>query len=146
MKMKAIRARYYGATNTKPSKVVACDADGNKFAVSVSSHDSTEAAQDAAVKGLQAKMNWPGVMISGGFDNDDYYVFVPKVGRKVFTKEAGNTICIDGKTVCYSSLLRVDSKGEINDNGRYAIAPWEHDELIARCVELLNIHGFEPKL
>ena len=53
---------------------------------------------------------------------------------------------MDGKPVCYSVLMRVNDKGEEDKHASYAVVPWIHDELISRCVELLNLHGFEPKL
>lgn len=78
--MKAIKVRYIGPTNTKPSRVVAHDADGNKASVSYNSFDNFQDAGDAAVNTLLDKMGWTGEMVSGGYGEDLFYVFLPKVG------------------------------------------------------------------
>ena len=74
--MKAIRTRYYPATNTRGARIVADDGDGNKLSVSAY-HDTLEGvalARDAAER-LAAKMHWRGNLIGGGYADDVYWCF-----------------------------------------------------------------------
>lgn len=69
--MKAIRTSYIGQTDTRPARWKAVDGDGNKALVSA----SIGTAEDA-VRALCERMGWAGDLISGGFGNDEYWVWV----------------------------------------------------------------------
>lgn len=78
--MKAIRTRYYGPTNTRPSHITASDSDGNQ--VSVSYDDAETDMHSLAAHKLMEKMGWKNEIISGGFGNDQYWVMIPR-GSKI---------------------------------------------------------------
>ncbi len=79
--MKAIRTRYVGPTNTRGSRIVATDADGNKVSISYPSAYSSETAHEIAAYLLMEKMGWPNALIGGGFKNDNYWVMLPREDR-----------------------------------------------------------------
>lgn len=138
--MKAIKTKYYGPGNVRGSRIIASDMDRNKFIMSYDHGLNSDENHEKAAYLLMTKMGWPNTLVGGGFKDCNVWVMLPYVKAR-FAKSAGNTIEIDGKEVCHSVLQRTQ-----NGNGPYAVAPWEHDALISRCVELLNIHGFSPKL
>ena len=79
--MKAIRTRYYGATNTKGSKIVASDGDRNSISISYPHGLNSDEAHELAAYLLMQKMQWPNQLIGGGFQNDYYWTMVPMVER-----------------------------------------------------------------
>jgi len=68
--MKAIRTRFVGQTDRMPARWKAEDGDGNSAFVPA----FTATAADA-VDALCAKMGWRGELVSGGFKNDEYWVW-----------------------------------------------------------------------
>ena len=74
--MKAIRTKYLGPTNTKGSRIVATDEDGNRVIISSGGADSVENNHRRAAEALCAKMNWTGKMVSGSLKNGYVFVFV----------------------------------------------------------------------
>ncbi len=73
--MKAIRTRFYGATNTRGSRIIATDGDRNSISLPYPHELNSDDAHRLACLMLQHKMKWTGQMISGGFRNDTYWVF-----------------------------------------------------------------------
>jgi hypothetical protein len=76
--MKAIRTRYYPATNTRGARIVADDGDGNKVSISAY-HDTLEGIPLArhAAEELARKMRWRyGGLIGGGYADDIYWCFL----------------------------------------------------------------------
>lgn len=81
--MKAIRVRYHGATNTKPSRYTADDGDGNR--ISLSAPHMTPAITAAA---LCLKMKWRGKLVHGTHNRDSFFVFLPSppnIGNQTIT-------------------------------------------------------------
>ena len=74
--MKAIETHYLGATNFKPSRVVASDGDGNRIIMSWPSRDTTEAAHRVAAEALRDKMGWAGELVGGATKRGYTFVFV----------------------------------------------------------------------
>jgi hypothetical protein len=73
--MKAIRVKYLGPTNHRPSRMKASDSDGNTVTISYSYSDSDGGSYRAA-KALCEKMNWTGEIAGGSYGDSDYWVFV----------------------------------------------------------------------
>ena len=72
--MNAIKTRYLCATDTKGSRIVADDGDGNRWTVPYRSEFDSEANHAAAALALCARMGWTGKLIPGNLG--DGYVFV----------------------------------------------------------------------
>lgn len=88
--MKAISTKFYAQTETKPSRVVAADLDGNRATVNVSSSDQdfgtfNEGAHDAAAIALCMKMHWDGPLMKGATRDGYVYVFDAHANRVRFT-------------------------------------------------------------
>jgi hypothetical protein len=79
--MKGIRTRYYGATNTKGSKIIATDGDRNLISIGYPHGLNSDEAHELAAYLLMRKMGWPNQLIGGGFQNDMYWTMVPVAGR-----------------------------------------------------------------
>lgn len=76
--MKAIRTRYYGATNFKGSRIVATDGDKNSISISYPHELNSDEAHELAAYLLMQKMGWENQLVGGGFDNDMYWTMLPK--------------------------------------------------------------------
>ena len=63
--MKAITTTYHGPTNTRGSRIIADDGDGNRFSVSYRSKLNSGENHAAACKGLCKSMGWGGRMQGG---------------------------------------------------------------------------------
>ena len=73
--MKAIRTHYLGATNYRPSRIVASDEDGHRITISYQSELGTSDAHRRGADALCAKMGWQGEMIEGSMGNGFVFVF-----------------------------------------------------------------------
>jgi hypothetical protein len=74
--MKTITSTYYGATNTRGSRVVARDEDGHRAVVRWESDLSDTANHDEAARALCARMKWSGHDLVRGATKRGYvYVF-----------------------------------------------------------------------
>ena len=83
--MQAITTRYIGATNTKPSRLVATTASGLRHAMSYNSacdaadnKGGDEAAHRIVAEALRDKLHWKGKLIAGGLKDGYAFVFVDK--------------------------------------------------------------------
>jgi len=74
--MKAIETKYYGPTNTRGSRIVASDSDGNRVSIPYPHELSGEACHWKAADTLRVKMGWAGKMIGGGTKAGYCFVFV----------------------------------------------------------------------
>lgn len=74
--MKAIRTKYVGPTNTRGSRIIAGDEDGNRVTISYPYELSGEAVHRKAADALCAKMGWKGDLASGSLKNGYVFVFV----------------------------------------------------------------------
>lgn len=78
---KAIRTRYYGATNTRPSQIVATTDDNlrpnHRFVIKPDSCEWSriEDAHRMAAQGLCDKMKWTGAIEGGSYARDMFWVF-----------------------------------------------------------------------
>lgn len=73
--MKAIQTRYYGATNTRGSRIVATAEGGAKphrVSIPYPPELSGEAVHAAAAVKLCEKLGWTGILVGGGLPNGDY--------------------------------------------------------------------------
>jgi hypothetical protein len=73
--MKAISTRYYGATNTRGSRIAATDEDGNRITIAYPHELSGEAVHRAAADALCAKMHWSGRLTGASFKRGYVFVF-----------------------------------------------------------------------
>lgn len=72
--MKAIKTTYHGPTDTRGSRIIADDGDGNRVTVPYPHERSSGAdAHSVAALALCVKMGWRGTLIAGGLR--DCYVF-----------------------------------------------------------------------
>ena len=85
--MKAIETRYLGATNHRPARIVAEDADGNRVSISPESIGASwdgnglrrpEEVHRAAAEALCKKMNWTGALAGGSTKRGYVFVFVDR--------------------------------------------------------------------
>jgi hypothetical protein len=76
--MKAIRTRYAGPTNTRGSRIIASDSDGNRAVMSYQHQYNSDELHRMAAQKLMDKMGWPNEIIGGGFGHDNYWVMLPK--------------------------------------------------------------------
>jgi hypothetical protein len=74
--MKAIRTKYKGPTNTRGSRIIASDEDGNRVTISYPYELSGEAVHRKAADALCTKMGWTGKLESGSLKNGYVFVFV----------------------------------------------------------------------
>ena len=77
--MKAIKTTYHGPTNTKGSRIIASDEDGNRITIPYPCGLSNVAAHKKAARALCEKMKWVGKMVSGSLKNGYVFVFVDYV-------------------------------------------------------------------
>ena len=81
--MKAIRTRYYGATNYKGSRLVATDGDKNRLSIGYPHQFTSAEAHELAAYLLMRKMQWNNKLVGGEFERDQYWTMIPVVGRAV---------------------------------------------------------------
>jgi hypothetical protein len=74
--MKAIETRYVGPTNTKGSRIIASDSDGNRVSISYPHELSGEACHRAAADRLCEKMGWTGRRAGGATKRGYVFVFL----------------------------------------------------------------------
>ena len=74
-------ATLLGPTNTRGSRIIASDADGNRVSISYPSAYSSDTAHEIAAYMLMEKMDWPNELIGGGYAHDNYWVMVPRIGK-----------------------------------------------------------------
>lgn len=79
--MKAITTKFIGPTNTRGSRVKACDMDGNCAVVPYEYASNPEEAHQAAAEALKRKMNWTGKLTGGAIKSGYAFVFVDAVCR-----------------------------------------------------------------
>ena len=73
--MKAIETTYHGPTNTKGSRIIADDGDGNRLTISYPHELSGEAVHRKAAEALRDKMGWSGRLIGGATKRGYVFVF-----------------------------------------------------------------------
>jgi len=73
--MKAIRTRYVGPSNTKGSRIIADDGDGNRATVGYEHALNSEGNHRLAAEALMAKMGWSGHLTVGWWKSDGYWTF-----------------------------------------------------------------------
>ena len=78
--IRAIRTRYYPATNTKPSHVQATTDTGHRVQVSAWLFDDYEEAHYAAARELAYKLKWGEFQGAGVYAKDYYWVLKNKSG------------------------------------------------------------------
>jgi hypothetical protein len=74
--MKAIKTKYKGPTDTRGSRIIASDEDGNKVTISYPYELSGEDCHRKAADALCVKMGWTGALIGGSLKNGYVFVFV----------------------------------------------------------------------
>lgn len=74
--MKAITTKYHGATNTRGSRISACDLDGNRVSIPYPHELSGEDVHRKAADALCAKMGWTGTLAGGAIKTGYVFVFV----------------------------------------------------------------------
>jgi hypothetical protein len=74
--MKAILTTYKGPTNTRGSRIIASDSDGNKVTISYPYDKTNEAAHRQAAEALCSKMQWAGKLAGGSLKNGYVWVFI----------------------------------------------------------------------
>ena len=80
--MKAIKTKYKGPTNTRGSRIIASDEDGNRVTISYPYELSGEAVHRKAADALCAKMGWTGDLVSGSLKNGYVFVFTGQGEQK----------------------------------------------------------------
>lgn len=73
-KMKAIRTKYSGPTNTRGSRIIATDEDGNRISVPYECEFNSERAHAQGALALCKKLGWKGTLTAGSLGTG--YVFV----------------------------------------------------------------------
>ncbi len=74
--MKAIKTTYKGPTDSRGSRIIASDEDGNRVTISYPYELSGEAVHRKAAEALCAKMEWNGNLAGGSLKNGYVFVFV----------------------------------------------------------------------
>lgn len=74
--MKAIQTKYHGPTNTRGSRIIADDGDGNRVSISYPYELSGEDVHRKAAEALREKMGWKGELVGGALKNSYVWVFV----------------------------------------------------------------------
>lgn len=95
--MKAIKTKYKGPTNTRGSRIIASDEDGNRVTISYPYELSGEAVHRKAAEALCAKMGWTRDLTAGSLKNGYIFVF----SNEPFLRNA--------LEVCKATILRLDS-------------------------------------
>jgi hypothetical protein len=76
--MKAITTKYKGPTDSKGSRIIASDEDGNRAVISYPYELSGEAVYRKAAETLRDKMGWTGQLIGGEIKDGYVFVFAPE--------------------------------------------------------------------
>ena len=102
--MKAITTTYHGPTDTRGSRIIASDGDGNRASVPYDHSLDAEGNYDAAALALCAKIGWGGRLVSGYLGNGKAaYCFDPMVrqnsqrageGVAVLTRESSSSFAV----------------------------------------------------
>jgi hypothetical protein len=95
--MKAIKTKYKGPTDTRGSRIIASDEDGNRITIGYPYELSGEAVHRKAAEALCAKMGWGRDLVGGSLKNG--YVFV-------FSAEP---MMRNALTICKATIERLDS-------------------------------------
>jgi hypothetical protein len=75
--MKAIKTKYKGPTNTRGSRIIASDEDGNRITIPYPYELSGEDVHRKAAEALCTKMGWRGQLVGGSLKNGYVFVFMP---------------------------------------------------------------------
>lgn len=70
--MKAIRTAYRPATNTRGSRILATDGDGNRASIPYPHELNSEEAHGKAARALCEKKGWTGRLVSGWLKGSEY--------------------------------------------------------------------------
>jgi hypothetical protein len=81
--MKAIVTKFVGPTNTKGSKIIASDMDGNQISVPYDDSLNSDKMHDKAAIALCHKMQWGGMLASGSLKNGYVYVFLTHIHGEI---------------------------------------------------------------
>ena len=81
--MKAITTKYYGPTNTRGSRIVATDSDGNKATVGYDHALNSEGNHKEAAIALCDKMSWSGTLHGGHTKAGMVFVFEGSIAFNV---------------------------------------------------------------
>ena len=73
--MKAIVTKYIGPTNSRGTRIIASDEDGNRIIIGYPYELSGIAAHAKAARALCDKMKWDGKLIGGAMKNGYAFVF-----------------------------------------------------------------------
>lgn len=76
--MKAIQTRDIPASNSKPARVKAFDADGNSVTIARLQHCVIDRTHAAAAEALKSKMGWTGTFVQGSIKGGQVFVFLPE--------------------------------------------------------------------
>jgi len=76
--MKAIMTKYLGPTNTRGSRIVASDGDGNRVTIPYPYALSGEAVYRKAARALCDRMGWNVDMVGGSVKGGYVFVMIPK--------------------------------------------------------------------
>ncbi len=76
--MKAITTKYAGPTNTRGSRIIASDEDGNRITIPYPYELSGEDVHRKAAQALCNKMNWGGSLAAGSTKKGYVFVFVER--------------------------------------------------------------------
>lgn len=77
--MQAITTTYYGATNTRSSKIVAKSASGLKLSLSYDHEYTADKMHERAARALCDKYGWTNELIGGGLsDSSEVWVMIPR--------------------------------------------------------------------
>ena len=73
--MKAIMTKYKGPTDTRGSRIIASDCDGNRISIGYPYELSGEAVHRKAAEALRDKMGWTGELNGGAVKSGYCFVF-----------------------------------------------------------------------
>jgi hypothetical protein len=73
--MKAIKTSYRGPTNSRGSRIIASDGDGNKITIHYDHSLNIDELHRKAARALCDKMKWKGQLVMGWLKNDAVHVF-----------------------------------------------------------------------
>ena len=78
--MKAIKTTYSGPTNTRGSRITACDMDGNRITIGYPYNFSGMDCHAKAAWALCKKMGWTGTLHGGALKRGYVFVFGNALG------------------------------------------------------------------
>jgi hypothetical protein len=142
--MKAIETKFYGPTNTKGSRITACDCDNNKVTLSYDHSLNSEQNHRAAAVALCNKMQWSrSETLCGGHTKSGMcFVFVPVFGVDpgwcyACDHHKANCICIKQRL----EYLRKELRDERISYGELAELQSLSAHIDSTDVELLEAAG-----